>query len=80
MTYQECKAIALENNPNVNACYEYDNAYRFFEKCDIEVVGDFEVVVLDKEGGYHEIEDVLFSKHASGVLTVTIIQGEKFLY
>ena len=50
MTYQECKAIALENNPNVNACYEYDNAYRFFEKCDIEVVGDFEVVVLKENG------------------------------
>lgn len=43
-------------------------------------IDDFEVVVLDKEGGYHEIEDVLFSKHASGVLTVTIIQGGKFLY
>lgn len=43
-------------------------------------IDDFEVVVLDKEGGYHEIEDVLFSKHASGVLTVTIIQGERFLY
>ena len=39
-------------------------------------IDDFEVVVLDKEGGYHEIEDVLFSKHGSGVLTVTIIQGK----
>ena len=43
-------------------------------------IDDFEVVVLDKEGCYHEIKDVLFSKHGSGVLTVTIIQGEKFLY
>ena len=43
-------------------------------------IDDFEVVVLDKDGGYHEIEDVLFSKHGSGVLTVTIIQGKKFLY
>lgn len=43
-------------------------------------IDDFEVVVLDKDGGYHEIEDVLFSKHASGVLTVTIIQGKKVLY
>ena len=40
---------------------------------------DFEVVVLDKKGGYHEIEDVLFSRHGSGVLTITIIEGEKFL-
>ena len=43
-------------------------------------IDDFEVVVLDKEGGYHEIKDVLFSKHASGVLTVTIIQGERFFH
>ena len=33
---------------------------------------DLEVVVLDKEGVYHEIEEVLFPKHGSGVLTVTI--------
>ena len=43
-------------------------------------IDEFEVVVLDKEGGYHEIEDVLFSKHGSDVLTVTIVQGERFLY
>ena len=50
MTYPECKKIALEKNPNVNACYEYDNAYRFVEKSEEEVVGDFEVVVLKENG------------------------------
>ena len=50
LTYAECKNIALERNPKVNACYEYDNAYRFFEKTNIEITGDFDVVVLKETG------------------------------
>ena len=50
LTYSECKKIALDKNPNVNACYEYDNAYRFVEKSDEEIDGDFEVVVLKENG------------------------------
>ena len=50
LTYTECKNIALERNPKVNACFEYDNAYRFFEKSDIEITGDFEAVVLKETG------------------------------
>ena len=50
LTYTECTNIALKRNPNVNACYEYDNAYRFIEKSNIEITGDFEVVVLKETG------------------------------
>lgn len=27
--YEDAKKIALELNSDVNACYEFDNAYRF---------------------------------------------------
>ncbi|MBO4893906.1 MAG: hypothetical protein J5562_03200 [Clostridia bacterium] len=50
LTYSECKKIALEKNPKLNACYEYENAYRYFEKTDVETDGDFEVVVLKETG------------------------------
>ena len=50
LTYSECKKIALEKNPDVNACYEYDNAFRFVEKTDVEIIGDFDVVVLKETG------------------------------
>ena len=64
-TYSECKKIALEKNPKVNACYEYDNAYRFFEESNEEITGDFEVVVLKESGKAMGWVQYMFAFHPS---------------
>lgn len=47
--YEDAKKIALELNSDVNSCYEYDNAYNFFDKNEVGV-GDTSVVILKEDG------------------------------
>ena len=51
ITYEEAKKLALQRNGNVNACLEYETAYRFYDETEgelMEPAGD--VVVLKKDG------------------------------
>ncbi len=51
ISYEEAKKVALQRNENVNACLEYETAYRFYNESEqefMEPAGD--VVVLKKDG------------------------------
>lgn len=50
MTYREAKAIALAHSRKVNACLEYEEGYRFFEKDALADGGDCDFVVLKTTG------------------------------
>lgn len=50
-TYEQAKKLALQRNKKVNACLEYETAYRFYDETEGEVMepaGD--VVVLKGDG------------------------------
>lgn len=49
ISYEDAKKIALELNSDVNACYEFDNAYRFLDKND-DSTGDKSVIILKEDG------------------------------
>lgn len=49
ISYEDAKKIALELNSDVNSCYEYDNAYNFFDKNEVGA-GDTSVVILKEDG------------------------------
>ena len=49
ISYEDAKKIALELNSDVNSCYEYDNAYNFFDKNEVGA-GDKSVVILKEDG------------------------------
>ena len=49
ISYEDAKKIALELNSDVNSCYEYDNAYNFFDKNEVGT-GDTSVVILKEDG------------------------------
>ena len=49
ISYDLAKQKALELNSDVNACYEYDNAYNFFDKNEVGA-GDKSVVILKEDG------------------------------
>ena len=49
ISYDLAKQKALELNSDVNACYEYDNAYNFFDKNEVGA-GDTSVVILKEDG------------------------------
>ena len=51
LTYEEAKKLALQRNKKVNACLEYETAYRFYDETERELMepaGD--VVVLKGDG------------------------------
>ena len=51
MTYNKAKQLALKINGKVNAFYEFDNAYRFYDsKATTVKVPDNDVVVLKSTG------------------------------
>ena len=39
ISYEDAKKKALELNSDVNSCYEYDNAYNFFDKAPLLQMG-----------------------------------------
>lgn len=49
ISYEDAKDRALGLNSDVNACYEFDNAYRFLDKND-DSVGDKTVIILKEDG------------------------------
>lgn len=49
ISYDLAKQKALELNSEVNACYEFNNAYRFLDKND-DSDGDKSVIILKKDG------------------------------
>lgn len=48
-SYEDAKKKALELNSDVNACYEFNNAYRFLDKND-DSTGDKSVIILKEDG------------------------------
>ena len=48
ISYEDAKKKALELNSDVNSCYEYDNAYNFFDKNEVGA-GDTSVVILKED-------------------------------
>lgn len=49
ISYEDAKKKALELNSDVNACYEFNNAYRFLDKND-DSAGDKSVIILKEDG------------------------------
>lgn len=49
ISYEDAKKKALELNSDVNACYEFNNAYRFLDKND-DSTGDKSVIILKEDG------------------------------
>lgn len=49
ISYEDAKKKALELNGDLNACYEFNNAYRFLDKND-DSVGDKSVIISKEDG------------------------------
>ena len=47
ISYENAKKIALELNGDVNSCYEYDNAYNFFDKNEVGA-GDLSLIHISE--------------------------------
>lgn len=49
ISYEDAKKKALELNSDVNACYDFNNAYSFLDKND-DSTGDKSVIILKEDG------------------------------
>lgn len=64
MTYEQAKELALRKNAKINACKEYENAYRFYDKFDqTERIPDDDVVVLKDTGKLVNLTTFILDYH-----------------
>lgn len=64
VTFEQAKKIALQNNPKVNSCLEYDKGYRFSVK-DSNADGDAGVVVVKEDGAAVGFSTFIHKYHPS---------------
>lgn len=50
ITFEQAKKRALSISDKFNICYEYKDAYHFFDTNDSDVIGALEIVILKESG------------------------------
>lgn len=63
MTYKKAKQLALGMNHKFNACREFEKAYHFYKKSDVETDGDFGAVILKDDGRAINWVDFILNYH-----------------